>query len=179
MEKLRNTLWQWSAQFVVAACALLIPVAGVPAKAAPKDYWKALQAIARDIAKLATDFPQLKDFSPTENADIQRLALDYGYRTHQAQHRGGWTSEVPNPDDDGIWFYIDFHEPDSQAQIHTQPVVAKLCLADKRVSLLILEGKSTKSVAGRIGNILRSHGVKECDKARSKQVDKNAPRRIN
>jgi hypothetical protein len=168
MKKLRNILWQWSAPFVVAACALLIAVVGVPAKAAPEDYWKPLQAIARDIAKLETDFPQLRDFSPTKNGDIRRLALDYGYHTHQAQHRGGWTSEVPNPDDDGIWFYIDFHEPDSRAQIHTQPVVAKLCLADKRVSFLILEGKNTKSVAGRIGNILRSHGVKECDKARSK-----------
>jgi hypothetical protein len=153
---------------VVAGCALLMAVIAVPAKAAPEDYWKAVQAIARDIAKLETDFPQLKEFSPTKNADIQRLSLDYGYQTHEAQNRGGWTSEVPNPNDDGIWFYIDIHEPDSRAQIHTQPVVAKLCLADKRVSFLILEGKNTKSVAGRIGNILRRHGVKECDKARSK-----------
>jgi hypothetical protein len=56
MKKLRNTLWQWSAQFAAAACALLIAVAGVPAKAAPEDYWKALQAIARDIAKIGLGF---------------------------------------------------------------------------------------------------------------------------
>ena len=166
MKTLNSALWRWSAQFAALACALVIAAVGVPGKTAPEDYWKTLQAIARDIAKLETDFPQLKDFSPAKNTDAQRLALSYGYRTHQAQHRGGWTSEVPNPDDDGIWFYIDFHNPDSQAQIHTQPVVAKLCLADKRVSFLILEGRNTKPVAGRIGNILRSHGVKECDKAR-------------
>jgi hypothetical protein len=88
MKKLRNTLWLWSAQFVVAACALLIAVVGVPAKAAPEDYWKALQAIARDIAKLETNFPQLKDFSPTKNADIQRLALDV-----QKRQRSGERSE--------------------------------------------------------------------------------------
>ena len=52
MKKLRNIFWQWRAQFVVAACALLIPVVGVPAKAPPEDYWKALQAIARDIARI-------------------------------------------------------------------------------------------------------------------------------
>jgi hypothetical protein len=159
---------QGSAAFVLTAFALVVAAVavGVPVRAAPEDHWKALQAVARDIAKLKTDFPQLKDFSPTKNADVGRLALTYGYHTHQAQHPGGWTSEVPNPDDDGIWFYVDFHEPDSSAQIHTQPMVANLCLADKRVSFLILEGKNTKPVAGRIGKILTKYGVKQCDKPR-------------
>ena len=74
----------------------------------------------------------------------------------------GWAGGVPNPDSDGIWFYVDLHDADSQAQIHTQPVTANLCLGKKRVSFLILEGEGTNSVAGRIHAILTAHGVTFC-----------------
>jgi hypothetical protein len=75
----------------------------------------------------------------------------------------GWTSGVPNPDDDGIWFYLDFHDPDSMAQIHTQPWVGrKMCLGKKIAWLLILEGQKTKPLAREILSILEKYGVKPC-----------------
>jgi hypothetical protein len=121
-----------------------------------------LQALARDIEGLKGEFPQLKDFSPAQSLVTERLMISYSYHTHSARHGGGWTSGVPNPDDDGIWFYIDFHDPDSQAQIHTQPITPSLCLGRKRASFLILEGSQTKPVAGRIGSLLSKHDVKPC-----------------
>src|SRR5262249_33793016 len=127
-----------------------------------QEYSEAIKAIARDIAGLKKEFPQLKDFSPTENIYLENLSVSYQFHTHRATHRGGWTAGVPNPDEDGIWFYIDFHEPNSQAQIHTQPVTPNLCLLDKKVSFLILEGNKTKPIGGRIWSILKSHGVKPC-----------------
>ncbi|MEW6732830.1 MAG: hypothetical protein AB1489_16010 [Acidobacteriota bacterium] len=130
--------------------------------AAKPQYAKTLQAIAEAIAELKDKFPQLEKFSPRENANPEHLVITYAYHTHEAERRGGWTSGVPNPDDDGIWFYIDFHAPDSQAQIHTQPVTTKICLEEKRVSFLILEGKKTKSLYGEIWSILKSHGAKVC-----------------
>ena len=139
------------------------------AAAQQRDYLKVLQAVAQDIAGLKGEFPQLKDFSPAANVNpkgIAWLAIVYAYHTHRAKHAGGWTSGVPNPDDDGIWFWIDFHERDSRAQIDTQPMAgAALCLDEKRVQFLILEGQKTKSVSGRIRSILNSHGVAECGQA--------------
>ena len=58
-----------------------------------------------------------------------------------------------------MWFYIDFHEPNSTAQIHTQPVVPPLFFWDKKVMFLILEGKRTKELAGVLREILLRHGV--------------------
>jgi hypothetical protein len=124
------------------------------------DYGKTLQSVAQDIADLKRDFPQLQDFSPAVNG----ASINYGYHTHKAEHRGGWTAQVPNPDDDGVWFYIDVHAPDSTAQIHTQPITLPLCLGEKRVSFLILEGKNTKPVGGAIFSVLASHGVQKCSK---------------
>jgi hypothetical protein len=122
-----------------------------------------IQAIGRDIAKLKNRFPQLSQFSVSQHVHPDRLSIDYGYRTHRAEHGGGWTAGVPNPDDDGIWFFIDFHAPDSTAQIHTQPAqLSQSCLGDKRLSFLILEGKSTKSVNGALWRILKQHGVRPC-----------------
>ena len=75
------------------------------------DYKKILTGIAHRIEALKKDFPHLKEFSPQKNTNLENLSISYEYHTHPAQHRGGWTSGVPNPDDDGIWFYIDFHDP--------------------------------------------------------------------
>jgi hypothetical protein len=74
---------------------------------------------------------------------------------------------VPNPNDDGVWFYIDFHDPHSTRQIHTQPMIAKYCLGDQRLSFLILEGKKSKPVGGNIWQILQQHGVEPCSEAKS------------
>lgn len=127
------------------------------------NYKQTLQLIAHDIAALSKNFPQLGKFSLTEHVDSDQLVITYGYHTHRAPHRAGWTSGVPNPDDDGVWFFIDFHEPDSEAQIHTQPVTIDLCLAAKRVAFLVLEGKKTTSVQTALWTILQRHGVQRCN----------------
>ncbi len=127
------------------------------------DYSKTLGVMAQDIATLKNEFPQLVEFSTTKNVEDERLVISYEYHTHKAERVGGWTSGVPNPDDDGVWFYIDFHEADSQAQIHTQPMTIDMCLGAKRVSFLMLEGQKTKSLEGPIWTILQNHGVKRCD----------------
>jgi hypothetical protein len=126
------------------------------------DPSKVLQAIAQGIEGLKGEFPQLKEFSPEQAFDAERLTISYSYRTHRSDRRGGWTAGVPNPDEDGIWFYIDLHDPDSQAQIHTQPVTVALCLGQKRAMFLILEGSQTKSVAGRISSLMSEHGITSC-----------------
>jgi len=132
----------------------------------PESQVKAIAAIGQDVANLKASFPQLSQFSVSEHVQSEHLKISYGYHTHRARHVGGWTSGVPNPDDDGVWFYIDFHDPKSTAQIHTQPEYPDNCFEDKKVSFLILEGKDTKPVSGAIWAILRRHGVKRCSEER-------------
>jgi len=127
------------------------------------DYRGLTAAIAADIADLRESYPQLADFSVARHLQADRYEISYSYHTHDAPKRGGWTSGVPNPDADGIWFHIDFHDPDSRTELHTQPVVAPYCLGNMRVLFLSLEGKQTKSVTGAIWGILQRHGIKECD----------------
>ena len=128
---------------------------------------KILKNVAQDIEKLKPNFPQLEDFSVRKHFDssLKRRpvpAIVYSFHTHAPKHIGGWTSGVPNPDHDGVWFYIDLHDPNSTAQIHTQPVTMPICLGDKRVSFLSLEGAGTKSLDPAIREILRKHGAHEC-----------------
>jgi len=131
--------------------------------AAEIDYEETVNGVALRIADLKKNFPQLSKFSPVNNVDLKHLNISYEYHTHRAQHRAGWTSGVPNPNDDGVWFYFDFHDPDSMAQIHTQPFVKKMCLGNKVAYLLILEGKNTKPISGAIWGILADYGVKLCE----------------
>lgn len=125
------------------------------------DYAERLRAIANDIAALKGEFPQLRDFSPEKNVKIDegQFEIWYEYHTHQPRHRAGWAGGVPNPDADGVWFFIDFHDPDSMSQINTQPEYPELHLGNKIVELLILEGAKTKPIGGRIGGILGAHGA--------------------
>jgi hypothetical protein len=123
------------------------------------DYAAILLDVARDLDALKPEFPQLKDYSPADHARADQLEISYSFRTHRPTHRGGWTSGVPNPDPDGVWFHLDFHDPDSQAQIHTQPVVPTGRLGKKVVMLLLLEGSATKPLGGRIWKILEARGV--------------------
>ena len=125
------------------------------------DYVERLRAIARDIAALKPEFPQLVDFSVAKDIQIddEHFDISYAYHTHQARHVGGWTSGVPNPDDDGVWFFIDFHDADDVSQIHTQPEYIEMRLGSKIVEFLILEGAKTRSVDGRIQGILEAHGA--------------------
>ena len=127
-----------------------------------------LALIASDIEGLKKTYPQLKEFSSQENLDVKSLKISYAYRTHKAKPTGGWTSGVPNPDEDGIWFYIDFHNPSSVSEVHTQPMTTIIpqCLGEKVLSFLILEGSKTVSVNGAIWEILRKYGVAECRHSR-------------
>jgi hypothetical protein len=144
---------------LVALCVLL----GGSGMAAEINYEGTLSNVALHIADLKKEFPQLTEFSPIKNADLKNLRILYEFRTHQAQHRAGWTSGVPNPNDDGVWFYIDFHDHNSTAQIHTQPMAQKMCLGNKIALLLILEGKHTRKIANAILRILENNGVKLCE----------------
>jgi hypothetical protein len=148
---------------------------GIPTSAAEPDYPKTLKTIAVQIESLKRDFPQLKDFSQQKHTNFERLTISYGYHTHNPRHRGGWTSGVPNPDDDGVWFYIDFHERDSNAQIHTQPVLRPAGFGEKNVSFLILEGKNSKPLEGRIWAILESNGVNLYGEPRPGSEGKSKP----
>ena len=137
---------------------------GQRASSAEPDYTKSIRAIARDIEALKPQFPQLKEFSKTSSVEDGRLVIQYSYHTHRATHFGGWTSQVPNPDRDGVWFYIDLHAPDSTAQIDTQPAQPPIqrCLGNKVITFLILEGSDTKPLGGHISTILQHHGVSAC-----------------
>jgi len=126
------------------------------------DYTRSIESVAGDIADLQGSYPQLKDFSVARNLKADEHRISYGYQTYRTERPGGWTSGVPTPHEDGIWFYIDFHSPASTAQIHTQPVAIPYCIGDMRVSFLILEGPKTKSVDGAIRGILQKHGATKC-----------------
>src|SRR5262245_50846679 len=93
-----------------------------------QDYEVAIRRIAKDIELRKKHFVQLKEFQPLVHTDCESLKISYSFKTHRTKHSGGWTSGMPNPDDKGIWFYIDFHLPDSKAQIHVQPQSADLCI---------------------------------------------------
>ena len=147
------------------ATALLVVLATIVAGAQSKppsesQYQEFILGVSQDIAKLKDQYPQLHEFSPARHADSAGLKISYGYRTHRPERGGGWSAGVPNPDPDGIWFYIDLHEPDSRAQIHTQPVPSSHGrVGNKSVSFLILEGQDTRPVAAEISAILKRRGA--------------------
>ena len=117
-------------------------------------YTNAIKNIAEDIEALKNQYPQLINFISAINVDTVNLSISYEYKTHKSIQLAGWVAAVPNPDDDGIWFYIDFHSPDSQAQIQTQPLMPDLCIGDKKVAFLILEGQKTQSIRENLNKIL-------------------------
>jgi hypothetical protein len=135
-------------------------VSAVPAHALSR--LSTLKEIAADIEKLKVKFPQLHNFSAINNLQAEPPSISYMFRTHTSDRTGGWTSGVPSPDPDGIWFHIDLHDPDSKLQIHTQPVEASLCLEENKISFLILEGRETRSLYGPIWSVLKKHGAREC-----------------
>ena len=147
-----------AAAFLVAASIMV----GQFSFAARSKGQQFIDAVSQDIMKLKKEYPQLSDFSPAKHTESEKQKVSYGYRTHRAEHAGGWTSGVPNPDPDGIWFHIDVHDPKSTDQIHTQPMTAPVCFGKDKVSFLILEGTGTKSVSGEIWKILEKHGAKQC-----------------
>jgi hypothetical protein len=147
--------------WLVLALTVVAPVASFADPPATDDtYASTLQAIARSIEALKSDYPQLAEFSASAHSDVDGLKISYGYRTETPARTGGWTSGVPSPTEGGVWFYIDIHDPDSTAQIHTQPVVPRYGLKDKRVMVLVREGPNTRPLEGALVRILREHGVR-------------------
>lgn len=132
----------------------------------PSDpYATTLRDIARSIEALKPRYPQLAEFAASAHADVEALQITYAYRTEPPARTGGWTAGVPSPTDGGVWLYIDFHDADSTAQIHTQPVVPRYRLRDKRVMLLVREGPNTKPLEGALVRILLEHGVQPVGRA--------------
>jgi hypothetical protein len=157
MPRIGKTLKGGLAFLTIAFCASVAP-------AHAQDRLSILQAIAIDIEKLKADFPQLREFSAVTHLRAEPPRIGYAFRTHEPEKTGGWTSGVPNPDADGVWFHIDLHDPGSKLQLHTQPVTPSLCLGMSRVSFLLLEGRDTRSLYGPIWSTLSKHGARECDR---------------
>lgn len=143
-------------------CAALALLGAAAPGATPKDI-RVVQRMAEGIAALKHAYPQLADFDPRVHAHPNALRIDYAYHTHAPAPGAGWTAGVPHPDDDGVWFHLDLHAPDSTLQLHTQPMQARpLCLGRWRVSLLVLDGARTRSLAGALGALLRNAGAAPC-----------------
>jgi hypothetical protein len=154
-----STMRHWSILLLVGT--LVSSAHGMASASSPDAGTLAL--IAGEIEDLKEKYPQLKEFAREKNVNVNALAISYSYHTHRAKHAGGWTAGVPNPDEDGIWLYIDFHDPASLSQIHTQPAsLSPQCLGNMRVSFLILEGPRTTPVSGAIWQALKKYGVAEC-----------------
>ena len=111
--------------------------------------------------KLKETYPQLKEFSIDTHVDIEELKINYSYHTHESERTCGWTSGVPNPYSDGIWFYIDLNEKNSTEQIHTQPITGtSFKFGNKKICFLILEGSETRSISEEIISIFERNGAK-------------------
>ena len=140
---------------------VLIFVSKEASLANAQEYHEFIKKVSEEILKLKETYPQLREFTVDKHTDVQRLRIDYSYHTHKPEHIGGWTSGVPNPDPDGVWFYIDLHNEDSNAQIHTQPISgSSLQFGNKKICFLILEGETTKSLSKEISSILKRSGAK-------------------
>jgi hypothetical protein len=148
---------------LVLSCASHAPPAAdppvtAPAPAAPEELCR---RIAADIEALR-GFPQLADFRAER--DRQGCTIRYQYRCLPPTGRGGWTSAVPNPDPDGVWFYVclwDPNDPDAaNAQINTQPVIPTWHIGGRRVTFLILEGERVPTVTSELMRILTKHGMR-------------------
>lgn len=123
------------------------------------DPAQALCAIARDLEAEKSDFPQLRGFSAREHCDGVQLVISYEHACDPPQGGGGWSGATPAPRADGIWLHLDFHDPRSMAQIHTQPVVLPRRYGALDVTLLLREGSATHSIGPTLEAIMARHGV--------------------
>jgi hypothetical protein len=142
------------------ALSVVLATASTPADRPHLDgYGSTLRSIARSIEALKRDYPQLVEFSASSHTDVDGLKITYAYRTERAAPTGGWAAGVPSPTEGGVWLYIDFHDADSTAEIHTQPVVPRYRFWNKRVILLLREGSGTKPLELALIQVLADHGI--------------------
>jgi hypothetical protein len=125
------------------------------------DYAQTCKAIAKDIAALGKDYPQLASFDARKaESDCH---VDYEHRCGPPQGRGGWSAAVPKPEPDGIWLHIRLWDPndpeEATAQINTQPVMPNWWIGERRVTFLMREGEQTKSCAEAVMRVLERHGM--------------------
>ena len=73
------------ASLTLASCASV-------ARAHAQDRFSILKAVAIDIEKLKTDFPQLREFSAIKHLSAEPPSIGYAFRTHAPERTGGWTS---------------------------------------------------------------------------------------
>lgn len=125
------------------------------------DYPAICQSIADEIATIRGTYPQLAGFEATATD----CTITYAHHTHRATHVGGWAAGVPNPDPDGVWFYMGVWDPadpvQAMAQINTQPLTPERWIGKRRVTYLILEGEQTTRVGDELLAILKHHEMTE------------------
>jgi hypothetical protein len=137
----------------VAACG------GSTAAPVSPDAPETCAAIAADIEALRPRFPALVEYraSAAQRSDCY---ISYGWHTSPG-HGAGWAGGVPNPDPDGVWFYIGIYDPagpEAQSQINTQPVTPDWRLGSRKVTFLVLEGES--GIGAAIHDVLSRHGLR-------------------
>ena len=129
---------------------------------APVDYATTCRKIAEDIERIAPRYPQLASFT-TARALVRPCTIDYEFHTHEPQTAGGWSSAVPAPDRDGIWFYIGVWDPldrsEAQSQINTQPVMPHWQIGERRVTFLVRDGDPSGRAAEALHAVLKRHGM--------------------
>lgn len=129
------------------------------------NYKQICENIAKGIESLKKNYPQLKEFNVSKNLDKEKCKIEYEYKCHLSVNGVGWVSQVPNPDPDGLWLYINLwnkNDPvESFSQINTQPVMPLWYINERCVTFLILEGKRTRSLDKEILKILKKYGLRD------------------
>ena len=139
----------------VAACG------GPTAPPASPDAAASCEAIATDIEGLRPRFPALVEYRAS-TAERRDCYISYGWHTHRGSG-AGWAGSVPNPDRDGVWFYIGIYDPagpDAESQINTQPMTPDRRLGSRKVMFLVLEGEAAPGVGAAILDVLSRHGMR-------------------
>ena len=115
-------------------------------------------ALAKEIEALKPEYPQLEAFSAVKA--VSGCSISYDHKTHQAAQRGGWTAGFPEPNSDGIAFYINLYDrPEQAGQADTQPVMPPWRIGKYKVTFLLLDGDKVPTVRTPIHNRLRLLGM--------------------
>ncbi|MGC4092756.1 MAG: hypothetical protein QM756_33715 [Polyangiaceae bacterium] len=89
--------------------------------------------------------------------------ISYGYRTHPSTARGGWARATPEPDPDGVWFYVgawDPEGPERHSQIDTQAGFSTYRFGRQHLTVLIKDCQK-QPLRGALWKVLRRHGVEQ------------------
>jgi hypothetical protein len=145
------------------ACVLVLAAACHKAPATgPISYPNTCRQIAEDIDRIAPRYAQLANFT-VSRALVRPCTIDYQFHTHAPQTAGGWSSAVPAPDRDGIWFYIGVWDPNDPAeassQINTQPVMPRWQIGERRVTFLVRDGDPSGRASEALHDILKRRGM--------------------